>query len=66
MYVVLVYYFDYFFSLFLLCELSFFDMKCYQSVLTVWVRLFLQFSTDCFETLQMFSAWYEDVYVVLV
>ena len=29
-YMVLVYYFDYFFSLFLVCELSlFFDMKCY-------------------------------------
>ena len=32
--VVWVYYFDYFFSLLLLCELSlFFDMKCYRSVI---------------------------------
>ena len=32
-------------------------MKCYQSVLTVgtlWAQLLLQFSTNCFETLQMF------------
>ena len=59
-----------FFSLFLLCELSLFlDMKCYQSVKTVgtlWVQLLSQFSTNCFETLQMISAWNEDVRVVLV
>ena len=29
-------------------------------------QLFLQFSNNCFETLQMFSAWNEDVHVVLV
>ena len=60
--VVLVQYLDYFnFLLVMLCELSlFFDMKCYQSVETVGTllaQLLLQFSTDCFETLQMFSAW---------
>ena len=32
---------------------------------TLWAQLLLQFSTDCFETLQMFSAWNEDVHVVL-
>ena len=32
MHVVWVQYFEYFFSLFLLCELSLFYMKCYQSV----------------------------------
>ena len=26
----------------------------------LWVQL-LQFSTDCFETFQMFSAWNEDI-----
>ena len=29
-------------------------------------QLLLQFSTNCFETLQMFSAWNEDVHVVWV
>ena len=33
---------------------------------TLWAQLLLQFSTNCFETLQMFSAWNEDVHVVLV
>ena len=59
----------YFFSLSLLCELSlFFDMKCYRSVQLVgalWAQFLLQFSTDCFETLQMFSAWNEDVHVLV-
>ena len=32
----------------------------------LWAQLLLLFSTDCFETLQMFSAWNEDVHVVLV
>ena len=31
---------------------------------TLWAQLFLQFSFDCFETLQMFCAWNEDVRVV--
>ena len=31
---------------------------------TLQAQLLLQFSTDCFETLQMFSAWNEDVHVV--
>ena len=30
------------------------------------MQLLLQFCTNCFETLQMFSAWNEDVHVVLV
>ena len=40
-------------------------MKCYQSVKTVgtFSAQLLQFSTDCFETLQMFSAWNEDVHM---
>ena len=33
---------------------------------TLWVELLLQFSTDCFETFQMFSAWNEDVHVVWI
>ena len=32
----------------------------------LWAQLLLQFSMECFETLQMFSAWNEDVRVVLV
>ena len=60
-----------FFSIFCLtfCLVSFFDMRCYQSVWTagiLWAQLLLQFSTDCFETLQMLSAWNEDVHVVWV
>ena len=27
---------------------------------TLWAQLLLQFSTDCFETFKMFSAWNED------
>ena len=30
------------------------------------MQLLLQFYTDCFETLHVFSSWYEDVYVVWV
>ena len=33
---------------------------------TLWEQLLLQFSTDCFETFQMFSAWNEDVHVVWI
>ena len=33
---------------------------------TLWAQLLLRFSTDCFEILQMFSAWNEDVHVVWV
>ena len=29
-------------------------------------QLLLQFYTDCFETLHVFSSWYEDVHVVWV
>ena len=32
----------------------------------LWAQLLLQFSTDCFETLQMFVAWNEDMHVVWV
>ena len=31
---------------------------------SLWAQLLLQFSTDCFETFQMFSAWNEDMHVV--
>ena len=33
---------------------------------TLWAQLLLQFSTDFFETFQMFSAWNEDVHVVWI
>ena len=32
----------------------------------LWAQLLLQFCTDGFETLHMFSSWYEDVHVVWV
>ena len=32
----------------------------------LWAQLLLQFSTNCFETFQMFSAWNEDVHVVWI
>ena len=32
----------------------------------LWAQLLLQFYTDCFETLHVFSSWYEDVHVVWV
>ena len=33
---------------------------------TLWAQLLLQFSTDCSETFQMFSAWNEDVHVLWI
>ena len=33
---------------------------------TSWAQLLLQFSTDCLETFEMFSAWNEDVHVVWI
>ena len=30
----------------------------------LWAQLLLQFCTNCFETLHVFSSWYEDVHVV--
>ena len=47
----------------------FFDMRCYQSlwiVGTLWAQLLLLFSFNCFEILQMFFEWIEDVHVVVV
>ena len=32
----------------------------------LWAQLLLQFCTDHFETLHVFSSWYEDVYVVWI
>ena len=32
----------------------------------LWAQLLLQFYTDCFETLHVFSSWYEDVHVIWV
>ena len=29
----------------------------------LWAQLLLQFYTDCFETVHVFSSWYEDVHV---
>ena len=33
---------------------------------TLWAQLLIQFSTDCFETFQMSSAWKEDMHVVWI
>ena len=43
-------------------------MKCYLYIDSeyLWAQLLLQFSFDCFETLQMFSAWNVDVHVVWI
>ena len=32
----------------------------------LWAQLLLQFYTDSFETLHVFSSWYEDVHVVWI
>ena len=49
-------------------ELSHFSVwnaiKMCRQWVPLWIQLSLQFSTDCFETLQMFSTWNEDVHVV--
>ena len=46
------------------CQITF----CYvfhivNSGYLLWVQILLQFYTDCFETLHVFSLWYEDVQV---
>ena len=68
MHVVWIWFFDNFFSLFLLCELRLFFFSVWNAIKvgTLWAQLLLQFSFNCFETLQMFSEWNEDVHVVWV
>ena len=46
--------------------LSFRNLSDVNILGTLWVQLLLQFSMECFETLQMFSAWNEDVHVVWI
>ena len=49
--------------------LSFSDLRFYENVVTVgtlWAQLLLQFYTDLFETLYMFSPWSGDVHVVWI
>ena len=49
--------------------LSFPDLRFYESlwiVGTLWVQLLIQFYTDRFETLHMFSPWSGDVHVVWI
>ena len=46
--------------------LSFHNLSGENILGTLWTQFLLQFSFDCFETLQMFSAWNENVHVVLV
>ena len=48
------------------CELSHFTPQYINSGYLLWAQLLLQFCTDRFETLHMFSSWYEDVHVVWV
>ena len=67
--VLVLLYFDYFSHFVCFVNLVSFYTKCYQSVLvmgTLWAQLLLQFSINCFETLQMLSAWNEDMHVVLI
>ena len=44
---------------------SSFDLSDENILGTLWAQLLLQFSTDFFETFHMFSAWNQDVHVVL-
>ena len=47
-------------------SLSFSDLRFYENVVTVgtlWVQLLIQFYTDLFETLCMFSPWSGDMHV---
>ena len=49
--------------------LSFSDLRFYESVLTLgtlWAHLLIQFYTDLFDTLHMFSPWSGDVHVVWI
>ena len=49
--------------------LSFSDLRFYENVVTVgtlWAQLLIQFYTDLFETLYMFSPWSGDVYMVWI
>ena len=41
-----------------------FDHPSTFTLVVLWVQLLLQFCTDFFETLHVFSSWYEDVHVV--
>ena len=48
---------------------SFSDLRLYESVVTVgalWAQLLIQFYTNLFETLHMFSPWSGDVHVVWI
>ena len=45
---------------------TFFTSIYIDSGYLLWAQLLLQFYTDCFETLHVFSSWYEDVHVVWV
>ena len=49
--------------------LSFSDLRFYENVVTVgtlWAQLLIQFYTDLFETLCMFSPWSGDVHMVWI
>ena len=49
--------------------LSFSDLRFYENVVTVgslWAQLLIQFYTDLFETLYMFSSWSGDVHMVWI
>ena len=43
-----------------------FHPQCIDSGYLLWAQLLRQFCTDHFETLHMFSSWYEDVHVVWI
>ena len=51
-------------TFFRIVNLDIFHPQYIDSGYLLWAQLFLQFCTDRFETLRMFSTWYEDVHVV--
>ena len=58
---------DHFLSLFPHCELgSFFHPEYIDSGYLLWAQVLLQFCTDCYETLHVFSSWNEDVHVIWI
>ena len=61
---VWMYLLEHFLSLFPHCELSHFSPSVYRQWVLLVSATRLQFCTDRFKTLHMFSSWYEDVHVV--
>ena len=54
----------FFFHFFHIVNLVIFHLHYIDNGYLLWAQLLLQFYTDHYETLQMFSSWYKDVHVV--